>query len=99
MRRQLPTRGYDGDVTLERSWTRQLFEASGAGAGAGSPPPTPAPTVGSGVVAIGTSITGRLPGPVGTVAAQTLQSVGSTVDRVLPLSTSVAGSKLGLHLP
>jgi hypothetical protein len=76
---------------------------TGSGAGAGSPPPTPAPpTLVDRVVGIGTSITAKIPGPIGTVATQTLESVGTTVDRLLPLGgSSAAGpaSKLGLRLP
>lgn len=58
----------------------------GGGAGnAGAPPPTAPPTVVDGVVATGTRLTSQLPGPVGSVATATLQSLGSTLDRVLPL--------------
>ncbi len=77
--------------------------ATGSGAGAGSSPPTPAPpTVVDRIVGIGTSITGKIPGPVGTIATQTLESVGTTVDRVLPLggpSATGPASRLGLQLP
>jgi hypothetical protein len=76
---------------------------AGPGVGTGSPPPTPAPpTLVDGVVNLGTSITSTLPGPVGAVATQTLQSLGSTVDRVLPLGGSsalAASSKRGPQLP
>jgi hypothetical protein len=77
---------------------------SGSGAGSGSPPPTPAPpTLVDGVVGVGTSLTAKIPGPVGTVATQTLQSVGTTLDRVLPLAGSGASAapaaKPGLQLP
>ncbi|HEY8763876.1 MAG TPA: hypothetical protein VIM18_06790 [Solirubrobacteraceae bacterium] len=72
---------------------------AGGSGGAGSPPPTPAPpsTVGK-VVGAATAVTQQVPGPVGTVATQTLESVGSTVDRVLPLGDPVGAlaTKLGL---
>ncbi|MDQ6607723.1 MAG: hypothetical protein M3Z06_14400, partial [Actinomycetota bacterium] len=54
------------------------------GGGGGTQPP-PGTTVIDGVVAVGTSVTAKVPGPVGALATQTLQSVGSTLDRILPL--------------
>jgi hypothetical protein len=47
-------------------------------------------------VGAATSVTQQVPGPVGTVATQTVQSVGSTIDRVLPLGNPVTavGSQL-----
>src|SRR5581483_11047836 len=47
-----------------------------------APPPQP-PTVIDKVVSLGTSVTQRVPGPVGTVATQTLQSVGHTLNGIL----------------
>jgi hypothetical protein len=38
-----------------------------------------------GVVALGTSVTSKVPGPIGALATQTLQSVGAAVNRILPL--------------
>lgn len=70
------------------------------------PPPSPAshPTVIDGVVSLGTSVTGRLPAPVGTIATQTLKSVGQAVGGGLtPRSSAsrsaVSGVVSGLHLP
>jgi hypothetical protein len=37
------------------------------------------------VVDLGTSITSKIPGPVGSVTTQTLQSVGSALDRIIPI--------------
>jgi hypothetical protein len=37
------------------------------------------------VVGVGTSVTSQVPGPAGKLATQVLQSVGSTVDHILPL--------------
>jgi hypothetical protein len=72
-----------------------------------NPPPKPPPhqTLVDGVVKIGTSVTSKLPGPVGTAATQALQSVGQTVDGILPPQPSarapvVSGKLLGgVHLP
>jgi hypothetical protein len=36
------------------------------------------------VVAVGTSLTSKIPGPVGQIATQLLSQVGATVDQVLP---------------
>jgi hypothetical protein len=61
----------------------------------GSPPvtrPQPPPTLIEGVVSLGTSITSKLPAPVGQLATTALQDVGQTVDRVLPGQTSSTGS-------
>jgi hypothetical protein len=58
-----------------------------------------------GVVKIGTSVTSKLPGPVGSAATQALQSVGQAVDKILPPPPSarppVSPGKLlgGVHLP
>jgi hypothetical protein len=48
-----------------------------------SPPPPP-PTLVDGVVSLGTSITSRIPGPVGQLATSALQDVGHTIDGVIP---------------
>ncbi len=50
------------------------------------PPPGPAPhpTLIDGIVSAGTSVTSQLPAPAGPVATKTLQTVGSTVDKVIP---------------
>jgi hypothetical protein len=74
-----------------------------------TPPPTQAPprpgsppTLIDGVVGLGTSLTGQIPGPVGTLATQTLQSLGSGLDRILQPPPSGRTSKpllSGLHLP
>jgi hypothetical protein len=62
---------------------------SGGGGTPGTPAPTPQPvsqpTLVDGVVNAGTSITQRVPGPVGAVATQLLQNLGKTVDGILPL--------------
>lgn len=65
-------------------------------------PPAPAPgsTPVDHVVGVGTGVTSKLPNPVGTVTTKVLQTVGQTVDKVLPSQlSSVAGATLGLlHL-
>jgi hypothetical protein len=59
-----------------------------------APTPTPAPPPSGptglidGVVDLGTSVTNKVPGPVGTTATQLLQSLGKTVDGLLPLAQS-----------
>ncbi len=47
------------------------------------PGPTGHPTLIDGVVSLGTSVTSRVPGPVGSLATGTLKSVGHTLDGVL----------------
>jgi hypothetical protein len=42
------------------------------------------------VVSVGTSVTSKVPGRAGTLATQTLQSLGSAVDRILPLGPLVS---------
>lgn len=53
------------------------------------PPPVTAPqpcgTIVDGVVGVGTSVTAPLTGPIGSLATQALQSLGSTIDRILSL--------------
>jgi hypothetical protein len=49
-----------------------------------APGRTPHPTVIDGIVSAGTSATTQVPGPAGSAATQTLQSVGSTLDKILP---------------
>jgi hypothetical protein len=41
------------------------------------------------VVGAASTVTQQVPGPTGEVATQTVQSVGSTLDRVLPLGDPV----------
>jgi hypothetical protein len=56
------------------------------------PPPTPpTKTPIDGVVAVGTSVTQQVPGPVGTLATQTLQSAGATLDQILRTPAAGAG--------
>jgi hypothetical protein len=57
---------------------------SGGGSGSGTPP-APRPTVVDHVVSVGTSVTSKLPGPVGTLTTTALQSLGQTLDRLIPL--------------
>lgn len=62
-----------------------------------NPPPTPQhpPTVIDGVLAAGTSVTNRLPGPAGAIATQTLESVGHSLDGILsPSKRSAPGGLL-----
>jgi hypothetical protein len=58
------------------------------GRGTTSPPPpgpTPArPSLVDQIVGVGTSVTGRLPRPVGPLGTQLLQSLAHTVDSILP---------------
>jgi hypothetical protein len=49
------------------------------------PGPGPQPTLVDNVVAAGTSVTSRLPGPVGPAASNTLQQAGSTLDSIAPI--------------
>jgi hypothetical protein len=82
---------------------------SGGGGGTGGGTPTGQPTLVDGVVKLGTSITKHVPGPVGALATQLLESLGKTVDGVLPQSagpslaapavTAVKGLVSALHLP
>jgi hypothetical protein len=77
---------------------RGATSGSGHGGGSGSPgpgttptppgttPPASQPTLVDGVVDLGTSITSKIPGPVGAAATQLLQGVGKTVDGILPLT-------------
>ena len=48
------------------------------------PKPAPAPTLVDTVVGAGTAVTSQLPAPVGATVTQALQSVGGTLDHVLP---------------
>jgi hypothetical protein len=58
------------------------------------PGPAPEPTLVDRVVAVGTSVTARMPGPAGGAATRTLQSVGSTLDRVAgPGSASIPAAR------
>jgi hypothetical protein len=51
------------------------------------------------VVNLGTSITSKLPGPVGQLTTQLLKQVGSTVDKILPTDRrSGAVTQLGSTL-
>ncbi len=46
-------------------------------------PPAPQPTLVDQVVSLGTSLTSKVPGPVGQTATQALQQVGAAVDNVV----------------
>jgi hypothetical protein len=62
----------------------------------GGPPtaqPSPPQTLVDGVVAVGTSVTSKVPGPVGQLATNTLQNVGQAVDKVLPSNARSAASR------
>ncbi len=76
------------------------------GTGGNPSPPTPNPpqppphqTLVDGVVKIGTSVTSKLPGPVGQAATQALQSVGRTVDKILPAPPNVVPPVVSGKLP
>jgi hypothetical protein len=56
---------------------------SGGGTGSGGSPSPP--TVVDGIVKPGTSVTERIPGPVGSAGTNTLQSLGSTLNTIAPL--------------
>ena len=49
-----------------------------------APGRTPHPTLIDGVLSAGASTTSQLPAPAGSTAAQTLQSAGTTLDKILP---------------
>ena len=49
-----------------------------------APGRTPHPTPVDGIVSAGSSATSQVPGPAGQTVTQTLQSVASTVDKILP---------------
>jgi hypothetical protein len=74
------------------------------GCGSCSPPPTHQTLVDQ-VVNVGTSVTSKLPGPVGQVTTQLLRQVGSTVDKILPTDrranavTPLGGTLSQLKLP
>jgi hypothetical protein len=59
-----------------------------------STPQPPRPTLIDGVVSLGTSITSRIPGPLGQLATSTLQNVGHTVDGILPHAARSAVSRV-----
>lgn len=73
----------------------------------GSPPPespAPHPTPVDGVVSLGKSVTQHVPGPVGSLATQTLNQVGHTLDGILsPASGRARAAGRGvvprLHVP
>jgi len=50
----------------------------------GRPAPPPRHTLADGIVNAATVITAQLPGPAGPAATSAVQSVGATVDRILP---------------
>jgi hypothetical protein len=51
------------------------------------------------VVNLGTSVTRKLPGPVGQLTTQLLKQVGSTVDKILPTDRGAkAVTQLGATL-
>jgi hypothetical protein len=62
-------------------------------------PPAHTPTLVDRVVSLGTSVTERVPGPVGALATQTLQSVGHTLDGVISPSSGGRSVLAGLRLP
>jgi hypothetical protein len=65
----------------------------------GQPSPPTHQTLVDEVVNLGTSITSKLPGPVGQLTTQLLQQVGSTVDKILPTDRrSGAVTQLGSTL-
>lgn len=82
-----------------------------AGGGSGGPPtgpedpspshrPSPGPSLVSRVTAAAASAAGRLPGPLGPAAAQTVETVGSTVAKLPPLGPPVqAPSTAAVQLP
>jgi hypothetical protein len=83
---------------------------SGGGAPSGGAGPTGgSPSLVDNVVNLGTSLTNKIPGPVGGLATQLLQSLAKTVDGVLPQATRAApstpatglvkGLTNALHLP
>jgi hypothetical protein len=49
------------------------------------PPDQPTPTATDQVIGTAADVTGKLPGPIGSAATQTLRSAGSAIDRVAPL--------------
>jgi len=68
--------------------------STGSPGSPGSPPPSPSPpptapppphppTLVDGVVALGASVTEKVPGPIGALATQTLKSVGQTLDGII----------------
>lgn len=66
--------------------------AGGPGSSGGSAPPSghpapssPAPTVADGVVKTATSVTKQIPGPIGAAGTNTLQSLGSALNKIAPL--------------
>ncbi len=58
--------------------------SGGGGTGSGSSGSS-SPTIIDGVVKAGSSVTQKLPGPVGTTGTNTLQSLGSTLNKIAPL--------------
>jgi hypothetical protein len=64
-----------------------------------APPPSHPPTAVDSVVAAGTAVTSQLPNPVGATATQTLQSIGSTVDQILPIPAPGSSASQGTQLP
>lgn len=55
------------------------------GTGGGGTAPAPSPTLWDSVTSAGTAVTSQLPGPLGAVGTQLVQSVGATLDQLLPL--------------
>jgi hypothetical protein len=63
----------------------------------GSPAPPPRrPTPVDGVLSAGTKVTGELPAPAGPAATHVLQTLGSTVDRVLHKAPPLAAPRVAL---
>jgi hypothetical protein len=65
--------------------------SSGGGA-AGAPSQTP--TVVDGIITIVSGVTAKLPGPLGSGTTSALKSLGSTVDRVLPIKIGLGALSL-----
>lgn len=70
-----------------------------------SRPPAPAPTLIDRVVGLGTAVTSRVPGPVGTLGTRVRQSPGTTLDRIVPpvgqppATPAAPRALLGIRLP
>jgi hypothetical protein len=65
------------------------------GCGSACTPPAPKPTVIDQLVSTGTSVTRNVPGPVGQLATQTLQQVGTTVDQLFTPHAVLGLARLG----
>ena len=81
-----------------------------AGGGSGGPPtgpedpspshrPSPGPSLVSRVTAAASSVAGRLPGPLGPAAAQSVETVGSAAGTLVPSVPVQAPTQAGVQLP